>query len=768
MLAHPRLKASLRASIVESRALFLMGEHSELVFEGLSYVVLAGLLDGRRTAGEVLGEASKQVPWAAAYAALSSMERKGCLIEGEPLPDAGQAAFWDGLSVDAAHVTEVLDANPLSLLALEPKGAATATGDESPGRPSSGGLSLEPFRLAFSRIGLRETDGGLQVVVTPDYLLPELGPLNAAAVALRRPWLLVKPTGTILLIGPLFTPGKTGCWACLSQRLTVNRQVERFASRRTGRPMPLSVARGWIPSSQGLAASLAATELARALVAGGDGSVVGRVVSVDLARRQLESHDLVKRPQCPVCGDPRLGLREPGPIALERRPKTDLAPGAERASRAAEVFERYKHHVSAITGIVTALTAREPGDYGLTHSYVAGHYFPMTSDEMSVLRVNLVARSGGKGRNEVQAKTGALCEALERYSGIAWGDEPVRLASYASLAREAVHIRELAQFSEAQYATRDLFNAENVSDYHDVPPRFDENAEISWSPAWSLTYHRLRYLPTAYCFYGFRDPGQFFTRCDSNGCAAGSSLEEAILYGLLELVERDSVAIWWYNRVHRPELDADGFGLARWAELKRHYSEALGRDLHALDLTTDLGIPTVGVVSRCRDRAVEDIIVGFAAHVDPVVALSRALEEANQYLPSVRERAPDGSTVYRLFSEETVRWWKTATYANQPYLVGSPDEPPRKLAEMPRLSTDDLATDVEACVRAAERCGLEVMVIDQTRPDIGLPVAKVVVPGLRHFWRRLGPGRLYDVPVKLGWLPVPLAEQDLNPVSCFV
>ena len=757
MLAHPRLKANLRASTVESRALFLMGEHSELVFEGPSYVALAGLLDGRRNVGEVLGEASKHVPWPVAYAALGSMERKGCLIDGEPLSDAGQAAFWDGLSVEAVRVQAALDANPLSLIALKTEGPV-----QSPD------LSLEPFRRAFAGVGLREAEGGLQVVVTPDYLLPELGPLNVAALAHDRPWLLVKPTGTILLVGPLFVPGKTGCWACLSHRLTFNRQVERYASRRTGRPMPLSVARGWIPSSQGLAASLAATELARALVVGGDASVVGRVVSFDLARRQLEGHVLVRRPQCPVCGDSRLGLRGPGPIALERRPKADLAPGAERGSSAAEVFERYKHHVSAITGIVTALTAREPGDYGLTHSYVAGHYFPMTSDEMSALRVNLVARSGGKGRNELQAKTGALCEALERTSGIAWGNEPVRLSTYRALGPEAVPIRELAPFSEAQYAARDLFNAENVSEYHDVPPRFDENAEISWSPAWSLTHHRLRYLPTAYCFYGFRDPGQFFTRCDSNGCAAGGSLEEAILYGLLELVERDAVAIWWYSRVRRPELDADGFGIARWAELKRHYGETLGRDLHAIDLTTDLGIPTVGVVSRCRDRAVEDIIVGFAAHVDPVVALSRALEEANQYLPSVRERAPDGSTVYRLFSEETVRWWKTATYANQPYLVGNPNSPPRTLAEMPNLSTDDVAADVEACVRAVERCGLEVLVIDQTRPDIGLPVARVVVPGLRHFWRRLGPGRLYDVPVKLGWLPAPIAEQDLNPISCFV
>ena len=59
------------------------------------------------------------------------------------------------------------------------------------------------------------------------------------------------------------------------------------------------------------------------------------------------------------------------------------------------------------------------------------------------------------------------------------------------------------------------------------------------------------------------------------------------------------------------------------------------------------------------------------------------------------------------------------------------------------------------------------LVLDQTRADIGLPVAKVVVPGMRHFWSRLAPGRLYDVPVKLGWLPKRLQEDELNPTPVF-
>jgi ribosomal protein S12 methylthiotransferase accessory factor len=74
---------------------------------------------------------------------------------------------------------------------------------------------------------------------------------------------------------------------------------------------------------------------------------------------------------------------------------------------------------------------------------------------------------------------------------------------------------------------------------------------------------------------------------------------------------------------------------------------------------------------------------------------------------------------------------------------------------------------VLTCVEIAANHGLETLVLDQTRPDIGLSVVKVIVPGLRHFWCRFAPGRLYDVPVQMGWLSTPLKEEQLNPIPMF-
>ena len=88
----------------------------------------------------------------------------------------------------------------------------------------------------------------------------------------------------------------------------------------------------------------------------------------------------------------------------------------------------------------------------------------------------------------------------------------------------------------------------------------------------------------------------------SNGNAAGNTLEEAILQGFLELVERDSVALWWYNRVRRPAVDLDSFGepyLRRLTDFLQKYR----RDLWVIDLTSDLDIPVFIALSQRPDGA---------------------------------------------------------------------------------------------------------------------------------------------------------------------
>jgi ribosomal protein S12 methylthiotransferase accessory factor len=299
-----------------------------------------------------------------------------------------------------------------------------------------------------------------------------------------------------------------------------------------------------------------------------------------------------------------------------------------------------------------------------------------------------------------------------------------------------------------------------------VPEPFDPDREIDWSPFWDLTANREVLVPSAFCYYGHPEGRQFFCGTDANGTAAGNTIEEAVMQGLLELIERDAIAVWWYNRILRPAVDLDSFNLPYVRSLQRYYA-SLGRELWALDLTHDLGVPVFAGVSRRVNAPTEDLIVSFGAHLDPVVALTRALTETNQFLPALSKIKPDNTVAYVYEDPDAISWWKTATLANQPYVAPAAGQASRAKQDFPVQATSDLRDDVEQLKARLADKGVHVLVLDQTRGDIGFPVVKVLAPGLRHFWRRLAPGRLYDVPVSLGWLKAPIAERDLNPISMF-
>src|SRR5262249_40551 len=151
-------------------------------------------------------------------------------------------------------------------------------------------------------------------------------------------------------------------------------------------------------------------------------------------------------------------------------------------------------------------------------------------------------------------------EAVERYSCGYFGDEPRQRARIDHLGERAVHPQDILQFSQAQYRDREISNTVGSCGCNWVPAPFDAEREIDWTPAWSLTFRRTVWLPTAFCYFRYPLPADHqFCVADSNGCAAGNTLEEAILQGLLELVERDACALWWYNRICRPGIDLASF-----------------------------------------------------------------------------------------------------------------------------------------------------------------------------------------------------------------
>jgi oxazoline/thiazoline synthase len=756
MLNQPKLKHFFHAESVGKEGVFLLSERGSFQIREPLYQLLTPLINGRDTPDEIVEKAlqhlvSKEASaedviyaGAEAYHALMRMEEEGYIVESDDDQLLSSlAAFCETLNVDTKEANRRLQATTVEIKTFGPIAASEF-------------ISM----LISLNIQVVSEGGDIEVILTDDYLQEGLDVLNQKAVQRSRPWMLVKPMGTIVWIGPIFHPGKTGCWECLAQRLRANRPIEEFVHRRrdvsTALPIPLVS----LPSTTQTALGMAATEVFKWIVWGENKRLEGRLVTHDTLSLKTQDHILVRRPQCPSCGELVSGYdRKPLSIILGSRKKTFTADGGHRCFSPEETLRKYRYHISPITGIVREL--EKVGSSDLTHTYVAKHHFASMFDDLDALRQNLTGRSAGKGKTNEQAKASAFCEAIERYSGVFQGNEIRQKGSYQLMGDIALHPNACMNFSLEQYKNREEWNARCPSFSQRVPAPFDEEKEIEWTPVWSLTHQEFKYLPTAYCYHGYPKPPKPDCWADSNGCAAGNTIEEAILQGFMELVERDCVALWWYNRIKRPGVNLESFNEPYFLALKDYY-QTIHRELWVLDITSDLNIPTFVAITRRIDSEVEDVVLGYGTHLDPKIAILRALTEANQILPAVLSAHADGTTHYLSYDPLAVDWWRTATLQNQPYLV--PDErlTQKVCADYPQVWSDDLLEDIMTCRQIVEKSGMEMLLLDQTRPDIGLKVVRVMVPGLRHFWRRLDSGRLYEVPVQLGWQPTQLEEDQLN------
>lgn len=747
MLKIPAFKKNLHLEIISGEGVLILYEKGANVLYGISYEQVIPLINGQRSTSEIVDALEGHVDAARVFFVIGTMESKGYLIEAIPIVSDESAAFWHGVDINPAIAVDALQNKRVAVL-------------------TAGPLDSSLMLSALDDMGVQVTEraqADLWMVLTNDYLQSDLAEINKSALLENRPWLLVRLSGPELWLGPIFQPAMTGCWLCLSQRLKRNRAVHRFITEKKNLSSPPLTALGSIPASRAATCHMAALVAAQFLVGVATG-LVGKVLSINWATHETQLHNLGRQPNCPACGTTHVAVAQP--IQLQPCKASFVRDGGHRSVPPEQTLKNFMHLVSPITGVVRMLQpVRE--DKGIAHVYLAGHNHAAKINKLVHLQKGLRNMSCGKGVSETQAKVSALCEAIERYSGELMGGEiRVNKAFDDWPVGEAFHPNSIMNFSMKQFLERAEINKKG-SRFNSVPEPLIGTTPVDWTPLWSLTDQRHKYLPTQLVYYNAPasevDKTQYAQGC-SNGNASGNTLEEAILQGFFELVERDSVALWWYNRLRRPAVVVDSFGEPYLLELQEHLRHNLGREIWALDLTSDLGIPVFVAVSRLIAGPEERLLFGLGCHLDARIALQRAYAEMNQMVAMAHN---DSDGELSLDDAETLSWLKNATLANQPYLVADRTLPPKRFSDYPLQHSGDFLQDINRCRSIVEAHGMEMLVLDQTRSDVGMPVVKVVVPGLRHFWARFAPGRLYDVPVKMGWLQKPLREEDLNPTPVF-
>ena len=738
----------------------MLTEEQEILLKGHAIELVTPCIDGISTDEDIAHHLHEVLDATSVYYCLLRLRKEGYIVYHDLPSISGLEAFWHADQRDAEVGIQNLDTKSVSVQALGPQS------------------SVEHFQEGLAAVGVRlqphesapaSPADCLAVVITSSYLHPELASLNAMFLETKQPWMLLNPYGHTLWLGPVFTPEKTACWQCLHERLAAHHALRTLAVPEEEMLLPAYYGHphsDTLLSVQTAGLQLGLNEVVRWLASGDSHPLSESIITLNTHSYESKRHHLVRRPQCEACGTYEHTLTMDVRMPLSRQQKQGSAGIKYALSRNPQkTYETYKHHISPITGIVKHIRPT-PTNHPAIHMYSAGHAMRPVSNRSADLPAYLRDQSAGKGRTAEQARTGALCEAIERHSGIFQGYEYRTTASLEQLGSRGMHPNKCMHFSDFQYNTREAWHQQCNHDFQRVPERFDPSAQMEWTPLASLIHDRSTYLPTAYCYFNYTGPHASLCRPDSNGNAAGNTREEAILHGLLEIIERDSVSTWWYNRLQQPSVDLHSFTDTYFVEMQAIYHD-LQRELWVLDLTTDVGIPAFAALSRRIDRSVEDIIFGFGAHLDARIAIQRAITEMNQLLPFVLQRQPDGSTRYLYNGALEMKWWQTVQVDAHPYLTPS-EETPRKASDYTIPYYEDVRDDIHHCLRILEDLEMDALVLDHTRPDIDMPVVKVVVPQMRIFWKRLGPGRLYTTPVRMGKLASPTPESDMNPFPFFL
>ncbi|MFC0211398.1 TOMM precursor leader peptide-binding protein [Paenibacillus chartarius] len=514
-------------------------------------------------------------------------------------------------------------------------------------------------------------------------------------------------------------------------------------------------------SSTGLrhVALMVATEAEKAL--SGHAHTMEHIYIVNLYTLGAALHVILPDPSCSVCGE---GLPEDSAelaqIALQPAPKS-----ASDRYRCRPLDELGPALIRDYLDERTGLLDRKTNDL-LSPFAVVDMRLPsyMLGDEIV----------GGRSHSYEASTITAVLEGLERYCGqIARGKRTVVYDSYTNLqaASPVLDPRSAGLYADEQY---------RLPDFPYEP--FDEDRELEWVWGYSLLQDQPILVPEQMIYYraGYT---YGFVQASSNGCALGGSLEEAILHGCLEIVERDAFLMSWYGRLPLRRLDPHSANDRELLLMIDKLETVLGYEVQLFNMTTEVGIPSIWVLARSREPNRFAFLCGAGAHFDPVRAAKGAIHELASMLPhfQIKYDLKRGELMNLYGNPDLV---ESIEHHSLVYGLPQAEErfafllnggrPPRSFREefQPGPARMDLREDLTDFMEKMKRLELDVIVVDQTCPEIrrnGLHCVKVLIPGMvpitfgHRIRRTTGLPRLLHVPVELGYAERPLTVEQLNP-----
>lgn len=332
----------------------------------------------------------------------------------------------------------------------------------------------------------------------------------------------------------------------------------------------------------------------------------------------------------------------------------------------------------------------------------------------------------GRGADRRACRLRAVGEIIEIASCCAWGDEEIVRASLSDLGPDAWGPAEVTGFSGAQLRHRAAWNG-RLSGVDWIAPATSAKANIDWMQARSLISGEPVWVPADAVLIGRQEPGDpdAVAVADTNGCACGETPDAALLAALYELIERDATGRWWYGGRARAAIPVASLALG--VEIEGHLDRR-GRALRLIDITSDIGIPTVAAVSA--DRAGRHVAAGFATRAGLDAAAEAALMELMQM-----ELKVAAALGIPLLARGLETWFDEIDLNDAAPLVMGAEVDASALSR-------SVGSDLSTCLQRLERCNCRVATIDFSRPAFGLPVYRAISPDLCHWKPRFGRRRL--------------------------
>lgn len=474
---------------------------------------------------------------------------------------------------------------------------------------------------------------------------------------------------------------------------------------------------------------------------------------------------LLADPDCPACGMTPANSPSRAAVPFAPRPKPDVDTYRLTSLRDyAMDIDVFANPVCGVLGPQAPAAFDNPTTIPVTgYSYVRGaaHLYEFFWS--------------GHADNIEDSRRLAVLEGLERYAGLlARGlPEPV-WAALRDLDVPALDPRACTLYPREFYDFNTPYFVE-----------FTEDLEIPWVWGRNLTTGTDTFVPQRLVHYLDQTGPAFVDEC-SNGCATGGSPEEAILHGVLELIERDSFLLTWFARHPAVEIDPLSSGASDISIMVARMALE-GFDVRMFDTRVDLPVPVVTAVAVRTDGRPGALCFAAGSSLDPVQAMRAALCEVASYVPSFDRRMTSGAAEARAMLNDfgLVRELKhhallhgmDEMVEHSDFLLSERRAQPIGVVyeewNRTRPRNLDLSDDLRWVIAALDDRGFDLLAVDQTSPEqrsMGLNTYATVVPGLIpidfgwHKQRAFHMDRTRTAHRDAGLRATALRFEDINPV----